>query len=456
MVINPTPTRRTVLKAVGAAGAVGSISTTSALAEQHIDELRLVSEVAVDNAMEVVTQGEFSYVATGRGLGITTRGTQVADLEASEPAEIGGDDEGEIGGVLDVKVEDNVAVLAHNSGTGMTTVDISDPENPEELAFYETVDATGIHNCFVYDDHAYLTVNAVRQVMDEDEDRVGYRIFGNAGVEIVDVSDPANPELASLWRLRDGFESFANAGVNPNHDLFVQDDLLYNAFWDAGIVVHDVSDPSNPEVVGQFGDSPQADEEIRPWWFKEEGFGEYFAEVFPVERYYAGEGNAHYVEPTPDGNHIFVGDEKFPNRLKEDPATEEFGGVRIFDTHNFDNVEQVGFISPPDGDRLRTAHNFRVTQDRLHSGWYHGGVHLHDISDPTDPDELARYRPEGVSFWTAVFDGEYTVGGIYGARSDDHDGGVVFLHEDRGEKRRPTFGGSSAPDGPGIEMEPDE
>lgn len=454
MVIDPTPTRRTVLKALGTTGTLGSISTTTALADQHIEELRLVSEVAVDHAHEVVTQDDYAYVAIGRGLGVTTRGTQIADLNASAPEEIGGDDEGSVGGVLDVKVDGSVAAMAHNSGTGITTVDVSDPENPQELAFYNLKDETGVHNCFLNEDHAYLTVNSAHVF--EDDEGVGVRIFGDSGVEIVDISDPANPEHAATWRLRDEFESFANAGVNPHHDCFVQDDLAYCAFWDAGIVVLDVGDPSSPELVAQFGDAPNADEEIRPFRPEEETFGDYGAEVFPLERYYAGEGNAHYVQPTPDGTYTLVGDEKFPNRLEENPSTDQFGGIRIFNTSDLGDVERDGFIAPPEGDRLRTAHNFDVTQDRLHSSWYHGGVRLFDISDRADPDELARYRPEGVAFWTAVFDGEFTAGGVYGARSDDHDGGVVFLHEDRGEKRRPTFDGSSPPDVPGIGLEPDE
>lgn len=459
MVLHPTIDRRTVLETLGAAGALGSIATATATAsEQDRDELRLFGEQAVNNAMEVVTRGNYAYVATGGGLGIVDWKNPgdpalVADIEASDPGDTGGDDEGEIGGILDAKVEDDLVVLAHNGGTGITTVDVGDPENPEELAFYENVDATSVHNCFVYDDHAFLTVNAGRWF--EDEEGLGYRIFGDAGVEIVDVSDPTSPEQASLWRLREEFESFANAGTNPNHDVFVQDDLLYNAFWNAGVVVHDVSDPSDPEVVGQFGDASFADEEIRPWRPEAEDWTEYVEEVWPLERYYAGEGNAHYVEPTPDGNHALVGDEKFPNRLEEDPPAETFGGVRIFDTSDLDDAEQVGFVAPPEGDRLRTAHNFRVTQERLHSSWYHGGVRVHDITDRSRPEELGRYRPEGIAFWTAVHGRGFTVGGVYGARSDDHDGGVVFLRDDRGERRPPSFGGSDPQDDPGIGIEPD-
>lgn len=456
MVINPTLTRRTVLKAVGAAGALGSISTASARElQQDGDELRLFSEQAVDNAMEVVTQQNYAYVATGKGMAIVDwsdpdQPELVADITASDAHEIGGDDPdggGHVGGILDVKVDGDGAVMAHNSGTGITTVDVSDPANPEELAFYQNQDATGVHNCYISNDTVYLTVSANRVTDD------GIRIFGNTGVEIVDVSDPMTPTHVATWYLYEELPDYANAGVNPNHDLYEQDGLLYNAFWDAGIVVLDVSDPSSPEFVTQFGAAEQGDEVIPPY----QGQEDYFGEIFPLDRYYAGDGNAHYVQPSPNGDYTYVGDEKFPNRLEEDPDTDQYGGVRIFDTSDFDNVEQVGYISPPDVDvGLRTAHNFDVTQNRIHTSWYNGGVQVHDITDETDPEELFSYNPEGYSFWTAVQGRGFTLGGIYGARSDASNGGVAFLHADRGQRRAPSFDGSAPPRGPEVEMNIDE
>ncbi|MFC7007674.1 LVIVD repeat-containing protein [Halalkalicoccus salilacus] len=215
-------------------------------------------------------------------------------------------------------------------------------------------------------------------------------------------------------------------GVSPNHDVYVQDGLLYQAYWDAGVVVADVSDPTDPELVAQFGDAPEADTP-QP-------------DPFPVERYYAGEGNAHYVQPSPNGDLTFVGDEKFPSLLEEDPDTGKYGGIRIFDTSDWDDVEQVGFISPPDVNvGLRTSHNFDVTQNRLHTSWYNGGVRVYDITDETDPEELYFYDSEGYSFWTAVQERGFTLGGIYGARSDTHAGGIAFLHTDRGRNRSPSF-----------------
>lgn len=56
VVIDPTPDGRTVLKLLGAAGVPGSAGTANARSRERVDELRLFSEQAADNAMEVVTQ----------------------------------------------------------------------------------------------------------------------------------------------------------------------------------------------------------------------------------------------------------------------------------------------------------------------------------------------------------------------------------------------------------------
>lgn len=443
MVQNPNPTRRTVVKGLAGTGlatsAVGSASGAgSDRSGGDDDALTLVAAAGVENAMEVVADDEYAYVATGRGMAIVdwedpNEPDVVADIEASDPEAIGGDDRGATGGVLDVKVDDDLAIMAHDDGTGITTVDVSDPSDPEELAFYHTLDAVGVHNAFLTDETVYMTISGDRMI--QDDAGVGVRIFGNAGVEIVDVENPRRPERAATWYLHEALPDYADAGINPNHDLYVQDGLLYNAFWDAGVVVLDVDDPADPSFVTQFGAAPDGDEELRPWRPREESRSEFFDAAFPSDRYSAGEGNTHYVQPSPDGEYVYVGDEKFPGQVQENPPTEAFGGIRIFRTEDLDDdseqhVERVGYISPPDAEGLRTAHNFDVTDDYLHASWYNGGVRRYDVTDPSNPKAAGVYNPDGQSFWTAVASDDYTLGGIYGAGSDAHEGGVAILSSD--------------------------
>ncbi len=425
MVLDSTPDRRTVLKTLAAAGALAGVGTASAGnhgggAPGHDDpsDLRLFSEAAVDNSHEVVTEDNYAYVATGDGMGVVDwrnpgKPEVVASLEANDPA----------GEILDVKVDGDLASLASNGGPGITLVDVSDPENPEEITFFDA--GHDVHNNFLSGDHAYLTIN------ESDEN-----VFSEARTDIVDVSDPQNPEKVGEWRLADHFPEFAAAGVNPNHDVYVQDDLLYQAYWDAGVVIADVSDPTDPQTVTQFGDVEGADTP-QP-------------DPFPLERYFTAPGNAHYVQPSPDGDHVFVGPESFPDFF---PDNDNYGQIRIYDVSDIQNPELVSTIQPPDIDAFRTAHNFDVTANRLHATWYNGGVRLYDITDPSDPTEEAIYDPDGYSFWGAVRDRGFTIGAVYGALSSATAGGLTVLHDDRGEKRPPGFDGADPPEDPGMGVE---
>ena len=324
---------------------------------------------------------------------------------------------------------------------------MSDPADPEFLSFYEPEPAANIHNLFIEDDHAYLVLaEPTNTDTDDDGERDLVRLYGDAGLEIVDISDPQNPTNAATWYLKEKLPDYAKAGVNPNHDVYVQDGLAYNAFWDAGVVVLDVSDPTSPEFVTQFGAAPQGDEEIQPWNVNEESFHEYYNEVFPFDWYYTRQGNAHYVRPSPDGNYTYVGAETFPQYVMNDPETSDYGGIEVFDTSDLSAVEQVGRIDPPDVEGFRTSHNFDVTDNRLHASWYEGGVRVYDVTDPANPEELGAYDPDGYSFWAAVYERGMTVGSAYGGGSAAG-GGLVFLSNDRGKKQPPAFeGGEGSPD----------
>jgi hypothetical protein len=415
-------TRRSVLTAGGLVAASGLAGVASAGnhggGKENDDgpsDLRLFGEAGVDNSHEVVTDGKYAYVATGDGMGVVDwrnpgRPEVVATLDAEGPA----------GDILDAKVDGDLVSLASNGGPGITLVDVNDPTDPEEITFFDA--GHDVHNNFLYEDHAYLTIN------ESDEN-----VFSEARTDIVDVSDPQDPEKVGEWRLADHFPEFAAAGVNPNHDLYVQDDLLYQAYWDAGVVIADVSDPTNPTTVAQFGDVDGADTP-QP-------------DPFPLERYFTAPGNAHYVQPSPDGDHVYVGPESFPNLI---PGSDNYGQIRVFDVTDIDDPELVSTIQPPDVDAFRTAHNFDVTANELHASWYAGGVRIYDITDPANPTEEAVYDPDGYSFWGAVSDRGFTLGAVYGASSSATAGGLTVLHDDRGEKRPPGFDGADPPENPGL------
>lgn len=390
-----TANRRDFLKATGAALAGSAAASASATAESTWN-YELVGEALDAGTHEAVVQGEWAYSANG---------ASIATVDVSDPTVplLGGTALGHGEDNMDVKVEGNLAALANDGAEpgeeehevnpgGVTFFDVSDPTTPVELSFYEA--ASGIHNCFLDGNYAYLCVN---------DD------FAYSRMVIVDVSDPENPTSlegeergsGGAWMLRDAHPDMAKAGINPIHDVYVQDDLAYMCFWDAGVVVADVSDPTDPRAVAHFGAADDAGKEPEDT-------------VELLQRYLGGHhSNAHYTQPTPSGDYTLVGAETFPGPFEDTVIPGEHGGIRIFDTSDVSKdsepgdpfEEHVGYIPAPDepqGDALRTSHNFDVTDSKVFASFYQGGMRAYSIEDPTQPAELAAFAPLGTAYWTNV------------------------------------------------------
>lgn len=209
----------------------------------------------------------------------------------------------------DVKVFENSAgtdilVLSNESCDGgpggVDIYDVDDPANPVFLTRVQVDDAnaglregfgftdSGIHNIFLWsrDGVDYMGLSA--------ELRIG-------NFKIYDITDPSDPDLLSsygpedfefadelaafglssfsdgdvgFW-LSDGFDLLLDAnsyilsgyGASANrvmHDLFINDDgtKAYINFWDGGLFLLDIADPSNPTFVSQALDITSTDGEV--------------------------------------------------------------------------------------------------------------------------------------------------------------------------------------------------
>jgi len=380
--------RREFLQTTGALAGVGALSGLAS-AESTWD-YELVSEALDAGSQETVVQGDWAYTANGGS---------IATVDLSDPATplLGGTAAGHGIDNADVKVDGDLAGLA-NDGTvgsstnpaGVTFFDVSDPTSPTETTFYDDVDS-GIHNMYIEGEYAYLCIN-----------ESGEAFASKARTDILDVSDPTAPTKVGEWRLKDHHPGMATAGINPLHDVYVQDDLLYQAFWDAGVVVADVTDPTDPTAVAHFGATDDAD--VAP--------GD---NVEFYQRYLGQPGNAHYVQPSPDGDLTFVGAETFPGPFEDTVIPGDHGGIRVFDTSDVSTTStpgdpresHIGYIDSPEHptdatDPVTTAHNFDVTDSKLFASFYQGGIRAFDVADPTNPNELAAKAPVGTAYWTAV------------------------------------------------------
>ncbi|MCG1001984.1 MULTISPECIES: LVIVD repeat-containing protein [Halobacterium] len=373
--------RRDVLRASAAAAALPFASATVS-AQQSFEPLGVLD---LDGTKEVVVgdAGETAYVAT-------TDGIATVDIsDPSNPEQLAGvapllDDreDGPMGEVYDVKVDGDtlIAVGPANRGDlrGVVVFDVNDPANPRQTAFHET--SFPIHNAYLQDGVAYLTAND----------------WAKNPAVFVDVSGDTTEEVGR-WSNVDHDERWRDvrAGLRTCHDLYVHDDTLYIAYWDAGTWLVDVSDPADPEYVNHFGHYDVEELQNVP-------SGEARAESLSVP------GNAHYVAVNEGASVLATGAEAWD--VDTDDADPGQGGIDLWDIADPQNPEKLSFIAPPptpDGTRYgtwTTSHNFEFHGDRLYTSWYQGGVKIHDVSDPANPEEIAWWRrPEEARFWTAQY-----------------------------------------------------
>ena len=151
-------------------------------------------------------------------------------------------------------------------------------------------------------------------------------------VTIFDLSDPENPTFAGT--IHD----------LPVHDLFARNDTLYLAEGGKGsFSIWDLSDKSNPKLL--------------------------------VRKEIPDSGFVHTVWPTNNSQYV-VTTEETPGKT-----------VKIWNVADYNNITLAGEWL---GSSL-LAHNAQVMDDLLFISHYQSGFYILDISDPSNPTEIAHY-----------------------------------------------------------------
>jgi hypothetical protein len=397
--------RRDVLRAGASATALASLGTTAGAARPgavdagETDATPQAStaayaprgQVDIDGAAEAVVtpDGETAFVAVGSGFVSVDVSDPANPTVVGEAAGLQSPDGEDVREVLDVKYDDGqllVPTAAQGGGPrGFYLYDVSDPANPTQVGDWFARPENGIHNSALVDGVAYLTTGFALEV------------------DIVDVSGDSFERLAT-WEPGDWNEDWARPRNAPLHDLYVQDGVAYCAYWDAGVFLVDVSDPANPSFVSRVGEyTLEENLELSQAAYIEPG------------------GNAHYVTVNEDATLLAEGGESWDI----DPSDDSGGpsGITLYDVTDAANPERVGHVDPPvsrsnayRGGTWTTSHNFELRNDRLYASWYQGGVSVHDVSDPANPERLAWWAsPTERAFWTArvAKPGEFFVASSY-------------------------------------------
>jgi hypothetical protein len=158
---------------------------------------------------------------------------------------------------------------------GIAIWDVTDPLNPGVLR--QNFLTNGIHNTYIWQDGENAYLIAVDDVEVQD-------------VIIVDITRPQAPQVLTITGQEDWPDLNDNIGFGEVflHDVWVQDNIAYLSYWDAGLVLLDVNDPANPVFLG---DSDYLDPD-------------------PLSGK-PPEGNSHVAVPNADGSRVLMGDEDF-------------------------------------------------------------------------------------------------------------------------------------------------
>lgn len=344
-----------------------------------------LGSVELSGATDCTVQGEFAYVAADDGVAVVDIAQPESPTVVAERRNIETGTGAPFRDLLDCWVwEDRLVIggpgnLNPESAHGFALYDIADPTDPEQLAFYETGQpgAGGfyVHNLSIDDGIVYLTGSGAR----------------TNPLVMIDVTG-AEPEAVGRWSLED--EDAGYSDVSPAsrslHDVTVQNGIAYVPCWDAGTWIVDVSDPTAPEALANSSEYTLS--QLRD-----------FSNSEAIRESFYPPGNAHYTMVNDDGTLLAVGEEGW-----EFDNTGGPGGIDLYDVSTKTDPRHEARIDPPPGEdqtrsgRFTSAHNFDFAGELLYSSWYYGGVKIHDISDPSNPEEIAHWRhSEQTSFWTA-------------------------------------------------------
>ena len=268
-------------------------------------------------------------------------------------------------GALGKKVgtADTQAAPARNWTAGMSVYDIKDPANPRQIGFMP-VEGGGIHRIW-YTGGRWAYASAL---LDGFTDYIFITI---------DISDPTSPREAGRYWIPGMNQA---AGETPDwdasrrnglHHAIVHGDTAYAAWRDAGMVLMDVADRTNPKLITHRNWSPP--------------YG----------------GGTHNCLPLPDRDLLIVADEAVL-----DKCADGIKYIWVFDIREPSNPVSISTLpTPSDADYVNKGAHFgphnihenrpdgMVSDQTIYATYQNAGVRVFDIGDAYRPEEIAAFVP---------------------------------------------------------------
>lgn len=240
------------------------------------------------------------------------------------------------------------------NGGGVYIVDLSNPANPQFLGRVNSTSGGGhnsIHEMVVFEQNG-------RTILFEN-----FNSTSNKIMKFIDVTDPASPTF-----IRD---------LNPTepqwvHAMVVKGDRLYTSGW------------GNSTARGRTEIYNIANIQTQP--------ATLLGYIDDQTSITAG-NNMHSAWPSEDQRYLYSARE-IGNSANVSP-----GDIRVYDIQNPAQPFLIRKISMVDlGINASTPHNPVVMGNKLYVSWYHAGLQVFDLADPTRPVRVGQYDTYQAAF----------------------------------------------------------
>lgn len=248
--------------------------------------------------------------------------------------------------------------------TGWAVFDVSEPTEPKELAFVDT-GGKGAHRLWwAGERHCYISCRP--------------KGFRERMLEIYDLQVPEKPELVGRWWTPGLWQEGGEAPPAPSrngartfiHHGIHHDGRLYCGYWDGGVVIFDVSDPTNPQPISRYE------------WEAGGGGMTHTTLPLPGRQLLAVTDEAGQVGDPQNPKYfrlLDIADERNPVELSRWRPDHEVYGSRggRYGPHNLHENRPGTFQS----------------EETLFATFFNAGLRVLDISDARNPRETAYYVP---------------------------------------------------------------
>lgn len=318
------------------------------------------------DGMQMMPMGDALFVAH---FGPSGKGTSILDIsDPTDPRLVRQWDAPPGSHTHKVQVADGLLLVNHElfrsdgpAPVGVALYDLSDPFDPTRVGFFDT-GGRGVHR-IVFEGGPYAYISAT-------PDGFTGRIW-----MIIDVTDPTDPLEVGRWWWPGMWEAGGEIPDWPEteerlvHHGMVNGDRGYIGFWDSGMVIVDISDPTSPTTISRLN------------W--DEG------------------GHTHTCLPLPDRDLVVVTDEAITNGC-EGPRHM----VRVVDVSDEENPRVRSICPVPEGDFCDRGLRFGAhclhenrpgsyrSQELMFVTYFNAGLRVFDIADPDAPVDIAHWIPE--------------------------------------------------------------